>query len=475
MIVAFVVAGGAIGLGLTRVLPKRYTSQTLVLVEQPNISPEVVPQVIANDTSERLASMQQQILSRSRLEPVIRQFQLYRDDWDWTPMEDLVGRLRKAIEVSPVAPMAQTRAQGLPGFTIKVTFSQAATAQQICSTVTSMFMEENLKLQQMKAEQTTDFLANQLEEAKAKLDEQDAKLAAFQRSHLGSLPEDQNTNLNVLGGLTTQLDAATQALNRAQQDKTFAESQLAQQRAAWEATLEGSNPETHAQQLAALETQLAALKAKYTDNHPDVVRLKNDIAALKKTMEAADPGMKTNPPAKTVSEPPQIQALRAQIHQYELTIQERTHQQEEIQNRIRIYQSRIESTPAVEQEYKALTRDYQTALELYNDLLKKRGQAEMATALQKQQQGEQFRILDPASLPDRPSFPDPLKFGLGGLGGGMVLGIGMTLLLEMRDTSVRSDKDVESLVRIPVLAVVPSVEGNGRAKAAIPVRGLAKT
>src|SRR4051812_28095728 len=181
LILVFIILGLASGLAATKMLPKRYTSETLVLVEQPNISGALVPQVLSNDTSECLASMQQQILSRSRLEPIINQLHLYTADWNRVAMADLVGRLRKAVDVSPVAPMAETRAQGLPGFKIKVDFDNAAEAQQICSTVTSMFMEENLRLQQTKAEQTTDFLEGQLQEAKTKLDEQDAKLAAFQR------------------------------------------------------------------------------------------------------------------------------------------------------------------------------------------------------------------------------------------------------------------------------------------------------
>ena len=145
--------------------------------------------------------MQQQILSRTRLEPVIRNLSLYNSEINQVPMDDLVVRLRKTIEVTPVQPMARTNAQGLAGFTIGVTFPQAQLAQQICSTVTSMFLDENLRVRQNQAEQTTDFLTNQLDAAKAKLDEQDAKLATFQRAHLGALPEDQGTNLNVLGGL----------------------------------------------------------------------------------------------------------------------------------------------------------------------------------------------------------------------------------------------------------------------------------
>jgi polysaccharide chain length determinant protein (PEP-CTERM system associated) len=460
LVIAMLTAvGGGLGFGATQILPKRFTSATLVLVEQPTISEGLVPQVMTSDTTERFASMQQQILSRSRLEPIIQQFKLYGEAASRVPMEDLVGRLRAAIDVSAVQPMAQTRAQGLPGFTINVTFGDAAMAQQICSTVTSMFMEENLTLQRNKAEQTTAFLVSQLEDAKAKLDEQDARLAAFQRSHLGSLPDDQTTNLNVLTGLSAQLDAATQALNRAQQDKSFAESSVAQQRAAWLAALDGTNPETRAQQIATLEAQLAALKAKYTDNHPDVVRLKNDIAAARRNAEASEQeDAAAAKPARAPAEPLQIQALRTQIRQYDQIIRDRMEQQEEIQRRIRLYQARVESTPAVEQEYKGLTRDYQTALEGYNDLLKKRDQAEMATALQRQQQGEQFRVLDAASLPDKPSFPDRLKFSLGGIGGGLALGLGLTLLLEMRDTSVRTDKDVEALLHLPVLAVVPQLK-----------------
>jgi len=324
-----------------------------------------------------------------------------------------------------------------------------------------MFLDENLRVRQHQAERTTDFLTDQLETAKAKLDEQDGKLATFQRAHLGSLPDDQGMNLNVLGGLASQLDAATQAMSRAQQDKAFAESSLAQQRAAWQATLNGSQPETQEQQIADMAAQLAALKSKYTDDHPDVVRLKSDIADARRNIDAGNQeavAAAAATPVIAAVEPQQIQSLRDQIRQFDQVLQDRTAQQEDLHRRIRMYQARIEATPAIEQEFKALTRGFQSALEFYNQLLKQRDLAAMATDLERQQQSEQLRVLDPASLPERPSFPDPLKFILGGLGGGIALGVGLTLLLEMRDTSVRTDKDIESLLQLPVLAVVPTVK-----------------
>jgi protein tyrosine kinase modulator len=473
LIVVLAVVGVSVGFVGTKVLPKKYKSSTLVLVEQPAISG--IQQVVSSDTSERFASMQEQIMSRSRLEPVIQRFQLYKDDLNTVPMDELVLRLRKAIDVTPIQPMAETRAQGLPGFTISVSFDDAHRSQEICSTITSMFMEQNLQLQQQKAKLATDFLVTQLDDAKAKLDQQDARLAAFQRAHLGSLPDDRNTNLNVLGGLAAQLDATTQALSRAQQDKTFAESSLGEQLAAWQATLGGRNPETDAQQLAVMQAQLAELKSRYTDNHPDVVRLKRDIAAAKKAEQDKEKKSATAVPL-SAEEPPQIKALRDRIHQYEVEIGNRSAQQDDIRGKIKLYQERMESTPAVEQEYKALTRDYQTAVENYNDLLKKRDAAQMAAALQQQQQGEQFRVLDPANLPDKPSFPNPLLFSVGGLGGGLACAVGLIGLLEMRDTSVRSDKEVENLLHLPVLAMVPTVAGlSDKAKAmSVPSGPLAR-
>jgi protein tyrosine kinase modulator len=457
LIAGFSVVGCGLGFGIAHFLPKRYTSQTLVLVQQPTVPSDYVKAVVSEGTSERLATMQQEILSRTRLEPIIQQFGLYRDDVNRASMEGLVARLRDTITVTPIQAMAETRAQGLPGFTVSVTFQDARLAQQICSTVTSMFMEENLQLRQRQAEQTTQFLAKQLDDAKAKLDEQDARLANFQRRYLGSLPEDEQANLNVLQGLSTQLDAASQAIGRAQQDKTFAEAALTQQLAAWQATQDGRNPQTQEQQLVALQSQLADLKSKYTDGHPDVIKVKNDIEVLKKKVaeaseKASGTDEKTN---RSPVEPAEIRILRTQIHQSDEVIKDLTTQQAEIQRRIKLYQARVEASPAVEQDHKQLTRDYQTALEFYNELLKKRDQSAMAADLERRQQGEQFQVLDPANLPDSPSFPKRLNFGLGGLGAGLVLGCGLGLLLEMQDTSFRSDKDVETLLRLPVLAMVP--------------------
>lgn len=463
LIVVLTVIGPPLAYGVSRLLPSRYKSQTLVLVQPPTVSSKIVEPVDTIDISQRLASMQQQILSRTRLEPIIRQFGLYPQDINRVSMDVLVGRLQNSVEVTPVQPMAETRTNNLPGFFVNVTLNDARLAQQVCTAVTSMFIEENLRVSQQRSEITTDFLSQQLEEAKKKLDDQDGKLAAFKSRYIGSLPDEEQTNLNLLTGLTSQLDAATQALARAQQDKSFAESLLTQQIGAWQASQSGTiaSPDTLEQQLAALQTQLTSLQARYTDDYPDVIKTKNDVALLQKKI--AENGSQKTPadPNKVKAglvEPVQITQLRAQIHSYEQLIAEKSKEQERIKEQIKVYQDRVQSTPVVEEQYKELTRGYQTALDSYNGLLKKRTDAMMAKELQQEQAGEQFLVLDPANLPTTPSFPNRPLFALGGLGGGLGLGLGLAFLLEMRDTSMRTERDVEFALRLPVLAMVPAIE-----------------
>jgi polysaccharide chain length determinant protein (PEP-CTERM system associated) len=360
-----------------------------------------------------------------------------------------------------VAPIAETGSKDLPGFTVSVTLDDPRTAQGVCTAVTSMFIEENLGIEEQHSEQTTQFLSQQLTEAKANLDEQDGKLAEFKSRYIGSLPDDEQTNLNLLTGLTSQLDAANQALARAQQDKSFAESMLTQQLAAWQATQTGGNPETLQQQLTMMQTQLASLQARYTDDYPDVIKTKADIAALQKKIaenDAVKPGGDSSKAPKSAVEPIQITQWRAQVHTAEQMIAEKTKEQEQIKQQIKLYQGRVQASPVVEEQYKELTRGYQTALDSYNDLLKKRDASAMSRDLNQQQQGEQFSVLDPANLPDKPSFPDRPLFALGGVGGGLALGLGIAFVLEMRDNSLKTERDVEFALRLPVLALVPAIE-----------------
>lgn len=449
------ILGPVLGYLVSLVLPKEYTSQTVILVEQPAVPQGYVTDIVTNDLKQRLTTLQEQILSRSRLEAIINKFNLYAADRkDQVSMEALVDRFRKKIAVVPVKPMAESNSTQLPGFIVKVSDRDPSMAQKLCAEISSMFMAENQRVRHLQAKGTTDFLTTKLQEAKGKLDEEDAKLAAFKSKYAGSLPDEQQANMNLLAGLNTQLDASTQALSRAQQDKSFAESVLAQQLA----SQSSDNPSVQ-KQLMDMQNELAALRTKYTDDHPDVIRLKQNIADLKQKAVASGTQSATgNGSTGSAIETPEIQQLRAQVHQYDATIKEKTAQQRELQRQINLYQSRMQLSPNVEEQYKVLTRDHQSAQDFYNDLLKKRSESAMVSDMNHDADSPDFRILDSANLPESPSFPIRLYFALGGLAAGLLLAVTIIALREVQDKALRTEEDVEFFLQLPTLANIPSVE-----------------
>jgi uncharacterized protein involved in exopolysaccharide biosynthesis len=392
-----------------------------------------------------------------------------------TSVADVVDQIRLNVEILPVQPAvtaASTKrrpGQGpaVPAFNVGFTANNPREAQQICNELTSMLLSENISARTEVAANTTDFLTRQLEQAKHDLDDQDSKMAVFKKQYIGQgLPGDQENNLKILMGLNSQLDANTQALNRAQQDKAYTESLLAQQLAAWRSSQTANNPQTLQQQLAILQSQLITLQARYTDDHPDVVKTKNDIAELKRKLNEMNSEAAMTPDSSNdkpnVTESPEIQQLRLQLHQYDEAIAQTARDQKRLQGQIQTYQGRVALSPAVEEQYKALTRDYETAQKFYTDLLSKKNESEMQTDMERQQRGEQMRLLNPASLPDEPSFPLRWMFAAGGLGGGLALGVGIALWLELRDKSIRNEEDVQAALQLPMLVSVPWIGSDAK-------------
>jgi polysaccharide chain length determinant protein (PEP-CTERM system associated) len=409
--------------------------------------------------------MKEQILSRSRLEPIIKQYNLGDPKAD---MDTRVDKTRKDIEIRPIHSEI-SGAGGLPGFFISFQASDPHTAQLVCRQITSLFLTENLKSREQSAQGTTNFIEQQLNDAKNNLDAQDAKLAQFQQQNLGTLPDDQAANMNMLTTLGTQLDSANQELTRLGQQRSYLEALLASQghgdyagtpqqagqkaqpRAAAQATPE------QAALLVQLEKQEADLTARYTPDYPDVISTKRQIADLKKQIaqNAAGPTSGGGTSAASVrSEPAGVQQVRLQIQAIDDAMQAKRRDQATIQHQIGMYQSRMEMSPLIAAKYKELTRDYQTAQEFYDNLLSKEKNSQMATELEQQQQGEQFRVMDDANLPDQPTSPKRSMFVLGGLAVGIGLGVLIAAYLEYRDKSLRSERDVWAFTKLPTLGII---------------------
>ena len=442
-----------LAIGSTFFITPQYVSQSLVLIDQPKVSSELVKSVVTEDLSNRLASMKEQIFSRYTLQPIIEKYNLYTSQH--LDMDARLILARNAIDVKPIQSIL-ARANGLPGFKIFFTANDPHTAQQVCAEITSLFTGANLRSREATAEGTTDFLKEQLDQAKHTLDDQDAKLAAFESQHFGMLPGDESNNVNILGSLNSQLDATTQNIQNLEQGQSVMEAMLAQQSQPVAPTAAAKTPQAEEQELKDLEAQEADLTAHYTPDYPDVKAIHRKIQDLQKQMAqaAAAPPVAPAAPATNRPDPVSVQALRAQLRGVALAIQEKRKQQDQIQQQIRSYQGRIQSSPQVEQEYKGLTRDHQTAQGFYERILNEANQAKMNTDLEHRQQGETFSVLDAANLPDSPMFPKQINFAAAGLVGGFVLGMIIVALLEYRDTALRTERDVWAFTQLPTLAVI---------------------
>ena len=372
----------------------QYLSQTLVLIEQQKVSEKYVTPVNEEDLSGRLASMKEQILSRSRLQPILDRFNLYGTKH--MTMDDRIDAMRKDIDIKPIR---SDMAHGLPGFFISFKANDARTAQAVCEEITSLFVGENLRARAANAEGTTSFLQSQLADAKRSLDDQDAKMAKFQQEYVGKLPGQDESNMNMLASLNTQLQAETQALARMEQDKSYEEAMLAQQQQNLSVPeAQRSAPAVQNAELQALLTQEADLSTRYTDDYPDLVSVRRKIKEVRAKMSQAPPPVTPGATPTTVgrNEPLAMQQLRAGIRAIDQGISQKRQLQGQIQGQIHMYQDRISSSPLVQEQYKNMTRDYQTAKDFYDDLLKKMNDSKMSTDLEHRQQGEQFKLMDEA-------------------------------------------------------------------------------
>jgi len=460
----------------------KFTSQSVVMIEGQKVPESMVQPVVSTDYTARVSTLAQQIQAESKLRPVVQRI------FPQSEAGVMIDTIRANMSVEPVPSdlLIGTTGKGkkpntspFPGFYVKYTAPSAREAQLVCNELTALMVDENARQIADAATGTSEVLNRGIEDAKNNLDSMDAKLAEFKKQYVGQLPGDEENNLKILTGLNSQLESNTQTLNRAQQDKSYTSSMLAQQLAAWKTSQNATNPETLQKQLSDLQTQLLQLKSKYTDDHPDVIKTKADIDGVKKkladinkasasdTDESADQG--------SIIEPAEIRQLRLQLHQYADLIGAATRDQKRLQQEISTYQSRISLSPAVEEQYKQLTRDYDNAQKNYEDLLAKKSSADLTVKMNNQAVGERMFPLQAADLPDSPSFPNRLFFALGGLAAGLGIGAGIALLLELRDSSIRNERDAEAVLELPTLIAVPWVattdvglngngNGNGRFK-----------
>ncbi|MBZ5665700.1 MAG: hypothetical protein LAO30_13945 [Acidobacteriia bacterium] len=454
--------------GASWVIPSTYRSGTLILVEQPSVPEKYVVSNIENDIQHQLDSITQQILSRTRLVRIIDSIGLYAQERQHKSADDMVETMRKDIEIE----LSHGDDKKLSAFNIYYANRDPKMAQAATAELANLFITENLEQRQKRSENTTNFLQDQLDQARAKLAAQEAKLRVFKDQHLGELPTQTGSNLQILAGLQSQLQANQDSLNRAKQQNTYLESLLNQYRA----TGQGSKPGETAspvglaaidKELDQLKAQLADLTSHYTDKHPDVRKTKEQIARTEKMRERIVAEMNkpatsstTAPAAGTLFDPktaPMLE-MESQLKANRLEIASREAEIKEEQGKINQYQARLNMAPVMEQQFADITRDYDQSKTDYESLLAKKNQSEMSTDLEKTQQAEHFRMLDPPNLPVRPYKPNRLMFCGAGLAVGLVLGGGFAFGKEKLSGKIYTEREIKKVVPFDVIAEIPPIE-----------------
>ncbi len=456
-------------------LPATFQSDALILVEQQKVPEQYVVPNVSVSLQERLQSMTQQILSRTRLQATIDRFHLYAGDGGFMSKmksADPVDQMRRDIQIELVS--APGRPAELTAFKIRYSASSPELAQQVNSELTTLFIDENLKSQQQLSESTTAFLDGRVADARTKLAEQEAKVRAFKATHFGTLPTQLGSNVQIMSGLQAQLQATQHAVESAEQQKLYLQSLLQQYQSVQDSLVSGDStvtaPEALEAELKTLRVQLADAQSKYTDSYPDVVALKDMIAKteqLKKQIEdeiatkqqevadSAAEASESRPASMRNGTLNPMMQIQSQLKANQFESDNLKQQERKIQSELSEYQARLNGTPQTEQELADISRGYEESQLNYNSLLQKQNQSQLATSLEQRQQGQQFRIIDPSSLPYKPSAPNRALVSLGGLVLGLAVGAALAALLELTDARVRHEKDLQGLIPARVLVGIP--------------------
>jgi polysaccharide chain length determinant protein (PEP-CTERM system associated) len=453
------------------ILPPRYESSTMILVSQPTMPKDYVTPNVSDDLQERMQSITQQILSRTRLLHIIDQLNLYSGQRSqWSP-DQKVEHMRKDIDIQLVR---DTRDQ-ITAFNISYMSPDPAVAQEVTSELSNLFINENLEARQQESEGTTKFLEAQLETARKSLADQEEKIRQFKAQHVGEMPGQLASNLQILSGLQSQLQNDEDALNAARQQHVYLQTLVDQYRAMQGSakTADGTTVGLPAidEELDKLKAQLADLSSRYTERHPDVRKLKEQIAKTEKMRDQLLASMKekgpdnTNDSADSASagvgtDPAKASMLaqvQGQLRSNQVEITNREHSIAALKAKVDDYQARLNQEPIREQQLADLTRGYDQSKTNYDDLLKKKNESAMATSMELLQQGERFTIMDPPSLPQKPEFPNRLKFCGIGLGIGLALGVVVAGAFEMMDDRVYSETELKKLLPPNILVEIPAI------------------
>lgn len=439
---------GAVSLVLA--LPDVYRSTASVLIERQQLPEDLVRATVNSEVEIRLRTLSAEILSRARLEDLVRRMGLYPEATADGSTEEAVGRMRRDISLQLTSADRDGRGGGATiAFALRYQGRDPQTVAQVTNALASFYIEENLKVREKLAAGTTEFLRAQLEQTKKRLDEQERRLSELGREHTGELPHQMQGNLARLDSLAEQIRVNRVEQVRSQERRDILAGQLAQAEA-------NSGFESDPMRLARLRRELQALRVKYTDRWPDIIRIKDEIATLEQKLASPEPKPKV-PEAEQLALTPEVLRLRDAVRSANTEIELLKQDEQRLRRSSEMYQKRVDNAPKHEPEYLELTRDYETNKNLYRALVQRYETAQIGEDMEQRQQGERFRILDPASPSGNPFAPNRARLLLVAVVGCLGLAGAAVVLAEVLDTSFHSAADLRAASSVPVLVRIPSI------------------
>lgn len=449
-------------------LPDIYTSETLILVDPQKVPEAYVKATVTGDIRNRLGTLSQQILSTSRLQNIIESNNLYPEERKKMAREDVIAHMRSDISVRVVSDFGAS--MDLQAFRIVYSGKDPRLVAAVTSQIAQLFINKNLEARQQQATGTAEFLGSQLAETRRQLEAQESKLRDFQLKHIGEMPKQESANIQMLGQAQAQLQIESEALARAEQQKSLIQSMMGQTSPVVDLDTGDEKGIKTADALPGVtpsmrdKAKLAALRSRYTDNHPDMQKLKSQIEqeeaeeAQKAIVPAQPPAPQT---AKVVRRAPASHfnpVLQAQLAAVEADITKHKEEHDRLAKLASVYRAKLDAIPVREQEIAELERDYEMSKTHYSQLLEKQLSAKTATELEMRSKGEQFTVLDPALPAERPTQPNRPLINTAGSIGGLVLGLLLAIGKDFFGMSIIVPQDVTAATGIPVLEEIPVIQ-----------------
>jgi polysaccharide chain length determinant protein (PEP-CTERM system associated) len=440
-----------LGIYTATLLPNVYQSSSLILITPQRLPSSFVTSTVTTDLGERMQSIIQGILSRTQLEKIVREFNLYSATASAT-MEDRIERLRKTIKVE----LRRNNA-----FQLSFESDNPKNAQEVTGRLASLFIEENLHVREQQALGTKSFMTAEADRLRKELEEQEVVVNQYKAAHRYELPEQLDSNLRTLEQLRREMEASNQRLTALQERKGILQKQTVESDILGVDLLSGgitSPAEDGGQNLKVQikKKELESLLQRYSSKHPDVIRIKKEIETLQAESGAPTP-IKSTTPTIASNGNPLKQVLQAQINDIDNEIQTLRAQRDQIREQVGLLQARVDASPIRAIELSKISRGYEITLRKYQDLLSKSLESELSENMEKKQKGEQFQLLDAANFPLKPIRPNRPMIVLIGLIVGLGGGFALAFVWDNLDKSFKQSDEINAYVNLPVLATVPAL------------------